>query len=219
MNQSSSVFILEDDIPTRNHLVDAINAADDLQICAETDTLEQARLWFARGLRADAAVIDLALPDGFGIELISEIATLPDAPAIIVSTVFGDDKNIVNAIRAGAIGYLLKESAPYDLVKSIRLVLSGGSPISPSIARKILKRFRDLDHSDADKTSQDGLSKRESEVLSWIVKGYSYREIAFNLNISVHTANTHVRHIYRKLAVSSRGEAVYKAITAGLVEL
>jgi DNA-binding NarL/FixJ family response regulator len=209
------VFVVEDHPVTRRQLVGAV--VDDLRLdlAGSAGSLAEATRWWQQGGRAAAALVDLGLPDGNGIDFIHLVAAGAAAPAILVITAFGDEKNVVSAIEAGATGYLLKERDPAHIADLIMTVLEGGSPVSPSIARHLLKRFREPM---AGRTAV-ALTEREEEVLRLVVKGFSYKEIADGLGLSVHTVTSHIQHIYRKLSVRSRGEAVFEAIQMGLVDI
>ena len=211
------VFVLEDHDATRRRLVASINADPRLVVAGESDCLAAARVFFAETDGVDAALVDLALPDGDGHSLIRELAISHPQVETLVITVFGDEKHVVNAIEAGATGYLLKDRDEAHVTDSICDVLDGGSPISPSIARLLLMRFRE--ESPAPDAQRPQLTPREDEVLTMIVKGFSYREISEAMRLSVHTVTSHIQHIYRKLSVRSRGEAVFEAIQLGLVDI
>jgi DNA-binding NarL/FixJ family response regulator len=135
--------------------------------------------------------------------------------------VFGDEAHVVGALEAGALGYLLKDGTAEYIGASILEMLAGGSPISPPIARHLLRRFRGAEPAGDGARADDvpHLSEREGEVLRLIVKGFTYAEIAELLGVSSHTVTTHVRGIYRKLEVHSRSEAVYEALQLGLVKV
>lgn len=208
------VFVLEDDPETRRRLSADVVAHASLCLAGSAGSLAEAGDWWNGGGRADVALVDLGLPDGNGIDFIRTITAGDDAPAVLVITALGDEKHVITAIEAGAMGYLLKERGPDHVVDSILTVLDGGSPISPSIARHLLKRFRP-EGKQQDPVST--LTKREEEVLRLVIKGYSYKEIATALGLSFHTITSHVQHIYRKLSVRSRGEAVFEAIQLGLL--
>ena len=137
----------------------------------------------------------------------------------MVVTVFADEEHVLGAIEAGATGYILKDSLPEEFVGLIKQLIAGGSPISPVIARQLLKLFKPGGATTPEpKPSEDsGLSARESEVLAMIAKGFNFAEIARLLGMSPHTVTTHVKKIYQKLAVHSRGEAVYEASRMGLI--
>jgi DNA-binding NarL/FixJ family response regulator len=140
----------------------------------------------------------------------------------MVVTVFGDEAHVLASIEAGATGYLLKRSLSDTLAATVRELRAGGSPISPVIARQLLLRFKRGGEGGAGPASpvpidDGGLSEREREVLLFIAKGFTVGEIADMLHLSAHTVATHVKHIYRKLAVHSRTEAVFEAGRMGLL--
>jgi DNA-binding NarL/FixJ family response regulator len=135
----------------------------------------------------------------------------------MVITVFGDEQHVVAAIEAGATGYILKDGSSQYIADSILELVHGGAPISPAIARHLLRRFRELSPP-VRAPDAPGLTGREQEVLGLLVKGFTFAEIGDLLGISAHTVTTHVKHIYAQLAVRSRAEAVYEAMQLGLVE-
>jgi DNA-binding NarL/FixJ family response regulator len=213
------VVIVEDDENTRARLGRAVEAHPELTLAATAGTVAEGRA--ALGAHRPAVLLcDLGLPDGSGIDLIREARrTNPDTLAMVI-TVFGDESHVVSAIEAGAMGYLLKDESPEHIGRSILEILAGGSPISPPIARHLLRRFRAAPPEPGVASDElPHLSEREHQVLTLIVKGFSYAEIAGLLGVSGHTVTTHVRSIYRKLEVHSRGEAVYEALQLGLVKL
>jgi DNA-binding NarL/FixJ family response regulator len=135
----------------------------------------------------------------------------------MVITAFGDEKTVIAAIEAGASGYLLKDGSSAEVGEALLELVGGGSPISPSIARHVLRRLQRENEAPAEDAPR--LTEREHEILSLIAKGFSFPEIAGLLSISAHTVTTHVRHIYEKLEVSSRSSAVYEAVQLGLIRL
>jgi DNA-binding NarL/FixJ family response regulator len=207
-----TVVLVEDDTATREHLARAVDAAPEFALAASAGTLAAGR----EALRAERPALlltDLGLPDGSGIELIRTAADAGILPLVI--TVFGDEEHVVAAIRAGALGYLLKSDSQAEIANALREIARGGSPISPSIARYLLGAVRGVPRTPTPDTPP--LSERELEVLRAIVKGFTYDEIAGLLEISSATVATHVRRIYRKLSVHSRGEAAYEALQQGIV--
>jgi len=213
------VLLVEDDAHTRARLARVLDAHPQLQLGGQAGTYAEGRRLLEM-LRPDVLLTDLGLPDGDGIALIRDARRLVPTTLPLVITVFGDEQHVVAAIEAGALGYLLKDGAPDYIGTSILEMLAGGSPISPPIARYLLRRLRPATQPGP---RPDGptphLSEREQEVLGLIVKGFTYAEIAELLCVSTHTVTTHVRGIYRKLEVHSRGEAVYEAIQLGIIDL
>ena len=239
MSNYPSIIIVEDQEHTLNRLADAIRSNPQLNLVGTADCAADG-LRLLEELRPDILLTDLNLPDGSGVDLIRYASNLESTESIVI-TVFGDEKHVVTAIRAGATGYLLKDCDADRVGEAVLQVVDGGSPISPSIARYLLKVFqsgslveepptaaaeakedkRSVEDggSKADAGSQDNpaLTRREHEVLRLIAKGFSYQEIAESLHLSIHTVTSHIKHIYRKLAVGSRGEAVYEAGQIGLL--
>lgn len=174
--------------------------------------------------KPDVLLIDLGLPDIDGVEVIRHAAARHPACDVLVVTMFGDEEHVVSSIEAGATGYLLKDASLDRIASSIRDLCAGGSPISPSIARKVLTRFRQsappataVGASDGQTVFQSPLTERETELLQLIAKGFTFEAIGQVLAISPHTVVSHVKKIYRKLAVHSRGEAVFEAGQMGLL--
>ncbi len=217
-----SVVIVEDDEPTRARLARVVDLHPQLRIAASVGSCEAARAVLA-GEPPDVLLTDLDLPDGSGLELIRLVRERRAGTQAMVITVFGDEQHVVAAIEAGALGYLLKDATAESIGRSILELIEGGSPMSPPVARYLLQRFAKAPepaHVEvAETTGTGGLSTREREVLTYIVKGFSYAEIARLLGLSTHTVATHVRRIYGKLEVHSRGEAVYEALATGLVKM
>lgn len=180
--------------------------------------------------RADVYLIDLGLPDMNGTGLIRHALKTHPGCEVMVVTVFGDDAHVLASIEAGATGYVLKDGSPAEITDCIRELRAGGAPISPLIARKILQRFQRKNAGAAHSAPPapprahpaDGdtaMTERELAVLRALAKGMSLREIGESHFISAHTVAGHVKNIYRKLAVHSRGEAVYEASKLGLIQL
>lgn len=231
--QIHSVLLVEDQDHTRERLSQVIAGHPQLELLGAVATCADAR----RSLTEQAPKVlltDIGLPDGNGIELIRETQSQHPDTEIMVITVFGDEQHVIGAIEAGASGYLLKDGSPEYIGQAIMQMLSGGSPISPSIARYLLKRFQvsapvaeepvaETKTKTETKTEPaqelPRLTEREQEVLRLIAKGFSYNEIAGMLHLSVHTVTSHIKQIYRKLAVRSRGEAVYEAMQLGLLQI
>ncbi len=219
VEEGRSVLVVEDDQPTRTRLARAVAAHPVLRVCAAVGTVAEGRAALAREVPA-VLLTDLDLPDGNGIELIRAARQAAAGTQAMVITVFGDEQHVVAAIEAGALGYLLKDASADSIGRAITEMLQGGSPMSPPVARYLLQRFaRAAEPSAAAPSDTPELSAREREVLTFIVKGFTYAEIARLLELSTHTVATHVRRIYGKLEVHSRGEAVYEALATGLVKM
>jgi DNA-binding NarL/FixJ family response regulator len=169
----------------------------------------------------DLLAVDLGLPDARGTELIRFARRESPRTEIMVMTVFGDERSVIAALEAGAAGYVLKDGTPQQIARALLELAGGGSPISPAIARHLLRRFQGAAPSAASELAEEppSLSGREVEVLRLIAKGFRVPEIAGLLEISAHTVTTHVRRLYKKLEVSSHTEAVYEAVQRGLLRM
>jgi DNA-binding NarL/FixJ family response regulator len=211
------ILIVEDDDPTRERLVRAVEAHEELEIAAAVGTCREALASLRRD-PPDVLLSDLALPDGNGIDLIRAARMLSSDILAMAVTVFGDEKSVLGAIAAGARGYLLKDASAEGVGTAILQLLAGGSPITPAIAQHLILHFQENVPAAAPEPGPE-LSQREREVLELVVRGFTFPEIARALELSPHTIGTFVRRIYRKLEVSSRGEAVFEALQLGLVKL
>jgi len=163
----------------------------------------------------DVVLMDIDMPGISGIEAVQVIKEKFPQVRILMQTVFDDNDKIFAAICAGASGYILKKTSPLNILQAIRETHEGGAPMTPSVALKVLHMLR-LQASGAIKEFID-LSEREKEILALLVKGKAYKNIAVECFISIDTVNTHVRHIYEKLQVHSKGEAIAKAIHQKLI--
>lgn len=216
------ILIVEDHPEFLRAFVEAVGKEADFRLVGAVTTVGAAHALLERAV-PDVLVVDLGLPDGRGTDLIrSATARRRDADALVV-TIFGDDKNVIEAIEAGATGYVLKDTSARELAACIRELRAGGSPISPLIARKLLRTFRTpkpapAAHAESASAAADaGLTPREAEVLGLVAKGFAFAEVARLLEMSPHTVTAHVKKVYQKLAVHSRGEAVYEATRMGLL--
>lgn len=202
-----TVALVEDDDEARRRLVVSIGADASLRLVGEYRTGTEA-LASLRAVVPDVFLVDLGLPDMPGLEVLRHIATRHPLCDILVVTIFGDEQTVRGALEAGARGYLLKGGLAHDIAADIRHLREGGSPLSPVVARQLLKRLvpeRPASGSDAP------LTHREHEILQAIARGFSYAETAALLRISAKTVHTHLKNIYRKLAVHSKTEAVFEA--------
>ncbi|MDM0116636.1 response regulator transcription factor [Variovorax sp. J22R133] len=218
-----SVLVVDDDEFLLAEFVDMVLATEALSLAGSAISLATARAWMAKDNAPDVAVIDLGLPDGSGTEIIRELLAMTPQVAVLVITVFGDEDHLMQALEAGATGYLLKECSQHDFEKAIRQVHAGESPLSAAIARHLLKRLVPAFPSTPVQPGKgmrpiaglEALSKREIEILSCIANGHSVPEAAALLSLSRHTVSTHVKNIYEKLAVNNRTQAVNRARATG----
>jgi DNA-binding NarL/FixJ family response regulator len=208
-----NVLVLEDHPETREWLTAIIRQAFVEVEIFEASSLAQARI-IINANQLDLALIDLNLPDGNGVEIISEISKNSPDTYCVVATIFDDDNYLFPALEAGAQGYLLKEQTTDEFIQSLQGIIRGEPPISPAIARKMINHF----HSDLSPTDKPDLSSREKEILSAIAKGLSRNEAAEILGITSNTVASHLKSIYGKLNVSNRAQATLEALKLGLVK-
>jgi DNA-binding NarL/FixJ family response regulator len=216
-----TVTIIEDNIAFLQRFTASIEATGEFSIQGTAQTGAEGIAEIDRG-RSDVYLVDLGLPDMSGIEVIRHATKVHPDCDVLVITVFGDDLHVIDSIEAGASGYILKDSSENDIADCIRTLRDGGSPVSPMIARKLLQKFQAAG-SPAVKAEAEAiaaastLTDREEQILRSLAKGMSNKEIGESHAISSHTVARHVKTIYRKLAVHSRGEAVYEASKLGLI--
>jgi DNA-binding NarL/FixJ family response regulator len=214
------VLIVEDEPEFLRSYCDAVARDAGLALDGAVTTLGAAQALIEQSV-PDVLVVDLGLPDGNGADLIRQaVRRRADCDALVV-TIFGDDRHVIEAIEAGATGYILKDSPPGELARCIRELREGGSPISPSIARRVLERMRAPAKPPAAApaaAAPSPLTEREAEILRLVAKGLNFAEVGAALGISAHTVVAHVKKIYRKLSVHSRGEAVFEATQLGLLK-
>jgi DNA-binding NarL/FixJ family response regulator len=210
------VAIVEDDPEMSARLAGAISRAEDMLVTGTAATVAGGSgLVEAGGF--DVLLCDLGLPDGSGVQVIRQEADTGRDTDILVITVFADQSKVLDTIRAGARGYLLKDENLDDCIEAIREVRRGGSPISPIIARQLLNQIRPMEES-PQRISVSPLSEREHEVLNLLARGFSYSECGEILRVSVNTIGAHVKNIYRKLEVNSRAEALFEANCQGILD-
>lgn len=192
-----------------------------LKLTAFFDSVKPALEWLKHE-RPDVLLTDLGLPDGSGLDVIAECSRRHPDCDIMVLTVSSDEENVVACIEAGASGYLLKSAGKVDIVSAVMTLRAGGAPMSPAIARMVLTKLRDGKKTEAlpiaKNAEGNGLTVREIAILDLIAKGESYVEVARVLALSVGTVQTHIKKIYRKLSVNSRGAAVFEAQRQGLLQ-
>ncbi len=209
------VLIVEDHPKTLASMAKSVEAAADMALVAAVPTLTEG----AALLRdADLVLVDLHLGEDSGLDLIAAAQGVEGLSTLVV-TMFGDERTTVAAIEAGADGYVRKGDPNIDLIQSVRNVLAGEAPISPAIARHLLRRLQAPAPEPALAPTPDILTKRERQVLEALAAGASYKEVAREFDLSPHTVNFHVRSLYKKLSARSRGEAVRNALQRGVISI
>jgi len=214
--QEITILLVEDDPPTLWRLQNALVKAG-FDVAAAATLGEACASLTARVPRVLLA--DLQLPDGHGVDLIREVRQRhPDTEIMVISSL-GDEETVISAITAGATGYILKDAFPSDITATVHDLVAGHSPISASIARFIVRRTQTQAEPRGLEIDTARLTPREIDILWGIAKGFSYAEIATNLGMSRQTVPGHIKSIYRKLEVHTRGEAVFEAVQQGLIKL
>jgi DNA-binding NarL/FixJ family response regulator len=209
-----AVAIVEDEPEVRRRFEDAVRAHPRLSWQFSAGSVAEA-IALSGQRPADVYLVDLGLPDRDGRDFIRWLVRQqPDALPMVV-TVFGDDEHVLTSLEAGAMGYLLKDAPGSEIAQRIVELHEGGSPISPSVARSVIRRFKAPPGIAVE--DDNPLSQRELEVLRLIEKGMTYDEVAQLLDLSWHTVTAYLRRVYRKLQVHSRGEAVFEARQRGIL--
>jgi DNA-binding NarL/FixJ family response regulator len=203
---SISVSIVEDDAGVRASLAQLIDSSPGFRCLSQHPSAEKALQELPRKV-PDVVLMDINLPGLSGVECVRRLKPLLARTQVIMLTVYQNTEHIFNALEAGATGYMLKQTPPAELLAAIKDVHAGGSPMNSHIARKIVQSFQ---RPVAAARDGDNLSPRESEVLDLLAKGYLYKEIAEKTGLTYATVHTHIRHIYEKLQVRSRAQAVAK---------
>ncbi len=217
VDREVSVGIVEDDELTRERLRARVDAAASLTCIFAVATVAEANDQMVR-CKPGVLLVDLRLPDGDGVEVLTHMREhLHSTVALVISTL-GNEESVTRAIKAGALGYLLKDDSEEMIERSIRQLLNGGSPISPAIARHLIRHFQPAKPPVApNRKASNTLTPREADVLMLAAKGYSYQEVAELLGVTTNTVSSYTKKIYEKLAVNSRNEALFEATRLGLV--
>jgi len=205
------LLIVEDDHLLRDNLRVLLGGEAAIQVVAACASAEEA-LSLLESLQPDLMLSDLGLPAMSGVELIRRAKRLLPALDIVVLTVSEDREAVFAALKAGAAGYIVKGATPRELVEAISALRDGGAPMSPKIARLVVKTFHDTPPPE-----EFLLSAKERAVLSGIQEGRSYKEIGGGMNISPHTVHSHIKHIYEKLQATDKRDALAKARRKGLI--
>ena len=220
---ATSIYLIEDDNTVRDFVLRTLQLRADWTLVGSAASYRQAQAE-AADAAANVYLVDLGLPDGRGEDLLRSLAKTNPGSELLVFTVFGDETRLIDAIEAGATGYVLKGCTSEELIHAIEQILEGGAPISSLLARMLLKKLRSVQDSlppvKADALAHDTgvlLSERETDVLKLVAQGYVNKEIARKLDISGHTVGSHIKNLYRKLAVNTRVQVVRAAQERGLV--
>jgi DNA-binding NarL/FixJ family response regulator len=203
---SIQCVIVEDDEVVAEYLREMIETSEGISfvghVKTESEALAKIPAW-----GPEVVLMDIKLRQGNGIDCIRKLK--PDLPLtnFLVITVFEESDTVLESLKAGATGYILKTSTPEQYIEAIRIIAAGGSPLSPAVARKLIGYFGPTN---SNTKAQFDLTQREREIVELLANGMMYKEVASHLGISMDTVRTHVRHIYEKLRVRSRTEAVNK---------
>lgn len=201
-----SIAIVEDNAGIGEELAQIVAEARD---CTSVGIFRNLRTALQKipPLNPDVVIMDINLPDGSGIDGAAQLKRVLPATQILMFTIYEDHEQIMRSLEAGASGYLLKRTAPEDLLRAIREIKNGGVPMTPEVARKVIQTFQ---RKPAKPSAREPLTRREEEILELLSQGMLSKEIAQQLSISVETVNSHLKHIYGKLQVRTRTEAVIK---------
>ena len=210
-------LIVEDVSDTRDWLVGLLERAFPQIKITTCNSISQAQTAITEN-EFSLVLLDIGLPDGSGIDLIQYIKTSIPNCYVVMSTIFDDENHVFPAFQAGADGYLLKDAPDELIISKLLGILSGDPPISPSIARKILRHFSSFG-TQVERVKKLKLSPREKEVLTMIAKGLGRKEIAELLGLSSNTIARYIKDVYLKLSVTSRAEATIEACRMGLVNI
>jgi DNA-binding NarL/FixJ family response regulator len=205
-NMSIRVSVVEDDAEARELLVGWINRSQEF-VCSSDHGSGEDALKSLPKTRPEIVLMDINLPGMNGPECVRQLKPLLPEAQFVMVTIYEDSDHIFQALQAGATGYLLKQTARADLLAALRQVHAGGSPMTPNIARKVVRTFQQPPRQ-PQPTAMTELSARENEILQLLAQGYLYKEIADKLGIKLPTVDSHIRRIYEKLHVRSRSEAI-----------
>jgi DNA-binding NarL/FixJ family response regulator len=214
MADTLHVAIIEDRREIRAGLAALIGGTEGFR-CADVFASMEDALPALAERAPDVVLVDIGLPGMSGIEGLKILRARHPALPLVMLTVYDDDERIFDALCAGASGYLLKKTAPSRLIESLREAAEGGAPMSPEVARRVIALFRDM--RPAARADYD-LTPHERRILGMLVEGHNYKTAAVALGVSVNTISFHVRHVYEKLQVHSRSDAVAKALRERIVD-
>ena len=211
------IVIAEDQTLLREATRRVLDAEPDLDVVGEARDGEEA-VSLTERMKPDIAIVDMAMPKLNGVEVTRLIKEARAATAVLILSAYDDDAYVFASLEAGAAGYLLKDIRSRELVDAVRAVARGESVLHPTVARKVLQRFVGPERS-SKKADLDELTKREVDVLRLAAQGLSNREIGLELLVSPRTVQIHLGHVFEKMGVASRTEAVVKGLRTGLLNL
>lgn len=212
-----NIIIVEDTLTTRYKLTSLLDGQNDYKVAAAMESAEEA-LEYMAGNCVDLVILDLGLPGVSDDQAVRALKTACPDVDILVFTASDDDDKVFSVLQAGAVGYLLKDAQPMQIIAAVEEIKAGGSPMSPSIARKVLREFQRLPVTEELKDVISPLSRRETEILEFLYQGHNFTQIADALCISPHTVHAHIKKIYNKLHVNSRSQAIYEAFRKKLLK-
>jgi DNA-binding NarL/FixJ family response regulator len=212
---SIRVLLYDDNEALRASMQELIAEQQEFELLAAMPNAETV-ITDIREFKPDVVLMDIDMPIVNGVEAVKNIRRVNEQLPVIMLTIFDDNENIFNAICAGATGYILKRYATEEICDAIRNVMTGGAPMTGSVARKVLQMVPQAKSAEQEKSN---LSDRETQILQFLVNGYSYKMIAAELKVSLDTVRFHIKKIYDKLHVHSATEAVSKAIKNKLISL
>lgn len=213
-NKIINVVIIEDRRDLREGLAMLINGTEGFICTTKFGSMEEAFPRLRTNL-PDVVLCDIGLPGMNGIDGIRRLKEQTPDMLVIMLTIYDDDEKIFDALCAGASGYLLKKTPPVRLLESLRDAVAGGSPMSPEVARRVITLFRDIRPPER---ADYNLTAHETRLLKMLVEGHNYKTAAAEIGVTVHAVSFHMRHIYEKLQVHTRSEAVAKALRDRLVK-
>ncbi|MBX2929335.1 MAG: response regulator transcription factor [Saprospiraceae bacterium] len=216
--RSIRIAIFDDSADIRDGLKGILKFYPDMQVLGAFQNANDIA-GFVSLEKPDVILMDITMPGMNGIEATAVVKSFSPQTQVIILSQHSDDEKVFTALRFGATGYLLKGEDAGSIVEAIRTVVAGGSPMNAFVARKAVDYFQKqpVQSSRTNETADFGLSAREMDVLKCLGKGMTYKEIAADLNISIDTVRSHIRHIYEKLQARSKSEAILIAMRKGLI--
>ena len=207
----NEIAIVEDNVKIRDLIQQFLNLQSDLSCRFAKGSVEALLAHLKEGFRPSVVLMDIDLEGMSGIDGMKLVRSQYPDIEIIMLTIYHDSHKIFTSLRAGASGYLLKHTSLPEIKEAIEVVLAGGSPMSPQIARKVITFFNNPEESE-DPKPESGLTIREREIVVGLVDGLSYKMIADRMDISIDTVRAHIRNIYKKLHVNSKAEVIAKSL-------